>query len=98
MVFKLKELKVLDYSEPIFLIGTVVLGFSPSNNTTFAYIGINPTTAIGEAIFYDSVDHKFIACELVYAPTTHQTLPDKTTKKVRFSEEKNQVHHIHKDR
>lgn len=95
MVFKLKELKVFDYPEPIFLIGTDVLGFSPSNNTTFAYIGINPTTAIGEAIFYDRIGQKFIACELVYAPTTHQTLPDKTTKKVRFSEG---FHHIHKDR
>jgi hypothetical protein len=71
VVFKLKELKVFDYPEPIFLVGTDLLGFSPSTTFTFSYIGINPTNATGEVVFYDRNNKQIIACELVYSPTTH---------------------------
>jgi hypothetical protein len=73
--FKLKELKVFDYPEPLLLIGTDLLGFSPSTNCTFSYLGVNPISATGEVVFYDRARKRFIACELVYSPTTHSTLP-----------------------
>jgi hypothetical protein len=53
VVFKLKEVRVFSYPEPILLIGTDLLGFSPYTNHTFSYIGINPVTATGEIVFYD---------------------------------------------
>lgn len=74
VTFRLKELKVFNYPEPLLLVGTDLLGFSPTNNCTFSYLGINPLTATGEVVFYDRTKKALISCELVYSPTTHSTL------------------------
>ena len=71
VAFELKELKVFDYPHPILLMGTDLLGLSPKTRFTFSYIGINPSTTVGEIIFYDRVKKEALACELLHAPSTH---------------------------
>jgi hypothetical protein len=71
VTFTLHEIKIFDYPEPIVLIGTDMLGHAARAMYTFAYLGVNPSTATGEIIFYKKLDNSVVACELVHAPTTH---------------------------
>lgn len=82
--FMLRDVKVFDYPQPIVLIGTDLLSFSPKSKQTFANLGVNPTTATGEIVFYDRATKKLIACELVSSPTT-RSARDAVEKKVTFS-------------
>ena len=74
------------YPQPIMLVGTDLLAFSPVCNCTFAYLGVNPLSATGEIVFFDKMKQKFMACELVSSPTTHSAIPE-NAKKVRFEDD-----------
>lgn len=87
--FRLKEIKVFKYPEPILLIGTDLLSFAPNSDCTFSYLGVNPLTNTGEVVFYNRTKKELIACELVHSPTTHSALPQADSiaaklKKVKF--------------
>ena len=85
---ELDELKVFDYPDSIILIGTDLLGHAAKAPYTFAYIGVNPTSTVGEIIFFNQKTQKYIVCELVHAPTSHtnkHVLPGGSKKKVSFA-------------
>jgi hypothetical protein len=72
--FHLDELKIFDYPEPIILVGTDLLGHSSRAPFTFAYLGVNPTSTVGEIMFFARKESQLIVCELVNAPTSHTNL------------------------
>ena len=49
--FMLRELKVINYPESLVLIGTDLLGSNPGEGYTYSYLGVNPTTRVGEVVF-----------------------------------------------
>lgn len=67
----LDEIKVFEHPEAIVLIGSDLLGHATKAPFTFCYLGVNPTTLVGELIFYDQNNKKYIACEVVHAPISH---------------------------
>ena len=79
--FLLRDVKVFEYPQPLVLVGTDLLAFSPKSTHTFTSLGVNPTTATGEIVFYDRANKKLVACELVSSPTTHSV---SSTKRVHF--------------
>ena len=86
--FNIDEFKVFDYPEPIILLGTDLLGHAARGPFTFAYLGVNPISTVGEIIFYAHRSNKMIVCELVHAPTTHtnkHVMPADGKKQVSFT-------------
>jgi hypothetical protein len=92
--FTLHEVKIFDYPEPIVLIGTDMLGHAARALYTFAYLGVNPTTATGEIIFYSKQDNSIVACELVHAPTTHTSTHILASRKVTFPTDSNKLEQV----
>ena len=89
VVFRLDDFKIFDYPEPIILVGTDLLGHASKGPYTFAYLGVNPITAVGEILFFCKNTRKLIVCELVHAPTSHtnsHVLSAPSKKQVSFDE------------
>jgi hypothetical protein len=42
ITISLREMKVIDYPDSLILVGTDLLGVSPVDGYSFAYVGINP--------------------------------------------------------
>jgi hypothetical protein len=90
VVFNLSEFKIFDYPEPIILVGTDLLGHSSRGPYAFAYLGVNPTSTVGEIIFFARRENRLVVCELVHAPTSHtnsHVLPRTDSKHVTFPRE-----------
>lgn len=88
VTFNLQELRIFDFPEPIILIGTDLLGHAAKADYTFAYLGVNPVSKVGEIVFYDMKKGGVSICELVQAPKSHTTkncLPP-PTKNVSFGD------------
>ena len=51
--FTLREMKVINYPDSLILIGTDLLGRSPTGGYSFAYVGVNPSSKVGEVVFSD---------------------------------------------
>jgi hypothetical protein len=69
VTFKLKELKVIHYPEPLILIGTDLLGADSVSKYGFSYVGINPKTQVGEVVFTADGGKTVEVCELVQWPS-----------------------------
>ena len=67
-MFTLRELKVINYPDSLVLIGTDLLGQNPGDGYTFAYLGINPLSRVGEVVFATQNGEVFEACELTQWP------------------------------
>lgn len=85
VVFHLPEMKVFDYPEALILVGTDLLGHASKVPFTFAYLGVNPKSSIGEIVFWSSKLDKMSVCELICAPTAHTSNHLSLKKKVTFA-------------
>lgn len=86
VMFTLREMKVINYPESLILIGTDLLGNSQAEGYTFAYVGVNPHTKIGEIIFSACGGRALEAVELVQWPNAGCVLKaTKPAKKVTFA-------------
>ena len=68
VTFTLREMKVINYPESLILIGTDLLGSSSAEGYTFAYVGVNPSTKVGEVVFAGRGGKVMEAIELVQWP------------------------------
>jgi hypothetical protein len=74
VVFTMRELKVINYPESLLLVGTDLLGGNPGDGYTFAYVGVNPISKMGEIVFAAPGGASLEACELVLWPTATSVL------------------------
>ena len=66
--FTLREIKVINYPKSLVLIGTDLLGPNTGDGNTFAYVGFNPASKVGELVFAARGGAVMEVCELVLWP------------------------------
>ena len=81
ITFQLPSIRVFEYPEPIFLIGTDILAASRRTRLTYAYHGVNPVSKVGEILFHG--ERGLEAVELSGWPVSSRVA---VPKKLRFAE------------
>lgn len=66
--FQIREIKIIQYPEPLVLIGTDVLGAFGGEGFSYTSVGINPRTLQGEVTFSADNGKRQEVCELVMWP------------------------------